>query len=187
MNYIKQIQAFNDRLLSNPLSNGQIALWYALMYINNKCAWAEWFTAPNLSLEALSGLSRQGINKARNVLKQQGLIDFKSNGTKATSYRLITIYYLDTSDSVQDSIQSGVQDGIQDSLQGSVQVGVQNSSTLNKQNKTKQKNCANELFESLWNLYPNKKGKGQVSDAKKDVCFLWANVRVFFVQHIRPV
>ncbi len=28
--------------------------------------------------------------------------------------------------------------------------------------------CANELFEELWKLYPNKKGKGQVSDAKKN-------------------
>lgn len=135
INYIRQVQAFNDRLLSNPLSSGQIALWHALMHINNKCAWVEWFTAANLSLEALCGLSRQGINKARNVLKQEGLIEFKSNGTKATSYKIIVLNNSTTSDSVQDSVQNSIQGG----LQASVQTSVQNSSTLNKQNKTKLK------------------------------------------------
>lgn len=123
INYIRQVQAFNDRLLSNPLSSGQIALWHALMHINNKCTWIEWFTAANLSLEALCGLSRQGIAKSRNVLKQEGLIDFKSNGTKATSYTIKIIYREGTT---SDSLQVGLQDS------------VQNSSTLVKQNKTKQ-------------------------------------------------
>lgn len=71
-------------MYETKLSSGQIALWYALMEINNKCAWIEWFTAANQTLETLSGLSRAGINKNRNVLKQLGLIDFKSNGKKAT-------------------------------------------------------------------------------------------------------
>ena len=137
INYIRQVQAFNDRLLSNPLSSGQIALWHALMHINNKCAWVEWFTAANLSLEALCGLSRQGINKARNVLKQEGLIEFKSNGTKATSYKIIVLNNSTTSDSLQASIQGSVQNSIQGGLQDGVQSSVQNSSTLNKQNKTK--------------------------------------------------
>ena len=87
------------------------------------------FSAPNRTLEFSTGLSRQGINKARNSLRQLGLIDFKSNGTKSTMYKLLPM-----SNSVQDSVQRSVQD----SIQGSVQDRVQNSSTLNKQNKTKQ-------------------------------------------------
>ncbi|MDM8212811.1 DnaD domain protein [Enterococcus hirae] len=139
INYIRQVQAFNDRLLSNPLSSGQIALWHALMHINNKCTWIEWFTAANLSLEALCGLSRQGIAKSRNVLKQEGLIDFKSNGTKATSYTIKIIYREGTtSDSLQAGLQDSVQGRLQDSLQVGLQDSVQNSSTLVKQNKTKQ-------------------------------------------------
>ncbi len=120
MNYLYEILAFYDLLQSNKLSTGQIALWHALMHINNKARWAEWFTAPNLTLELLTGLSRQAIIKNRNALKQIGLIDFKSNGTKATSYKMTTM-----SNSVQDSVQNSVQDS------------VQNSSTLNKLNKTK--------------------------------------------------
>jgi hypothetical protein len=40
----------------------------------------------------------------------------------------------------------------------------QNASKVNKVNK---ENIYNELFESLWTLYPNKKGKGQVGDTQK--------------------
>lgn len=151
MNYITEILAFNDLLLSQPLSTGQIALWYALMYINNKCGWVEWFSSPNRTLEFSTGLSRQGINKARNSLRQLGLIDFKSNGTKSTMYKLLPMSN-SVQDSIQDSIQAeaaasstmsnsvqdSVQRSVQDSIQGSVQDSVQNSSTLNKQNKTKQ-------------------------------------------------
>lgn len=135
MNYIQQILAFYDRQMINPLSSGQIALWHALMHVNNKCNWIEWFSVANQTLESLSGLSRQGVLKARNVLKQEGLIEFKSNGTKATNYRIKT---LTTSNSVQVGIQDSVQVGIQNSVQSSIQSGVQSSSTLNKQNKTKQ-------------------------------------------------
>lgn len=36
-----------------------------------------------------------------------------------------------------------------------------------KQKKDKTKQEANDLFEKVWKLYPNKKGKGQVSDTQK--------------------
>ena len=146
MNYITEILGFNDSLLTKPLAAGQIALWYALMYINNKCSWAEWFTAPNRTLESLTGLERSSIYRARNELKLRGFIDFRSNGTKACSYKMLPCC------TEQQPAQQGTQ---------------QPTQPLNKQNKTKQKQCANALFEELWSAYPNKKGKGQVSDAKK--------------------
>lgn len=124
MNYISEIKAFYDSMLSKPLSTGQIALWHALMSINNKCAWTKWFTVPNQTLELLTGMSRQAVSKNRNVLKQLGYLDFKTNGTKATSYTL-------------NSLQAGCQDSCQSSLQDSLQSSCQNSSTLNKRNETK--------------------------------------------------
>lgn len=136
MNYLKQIRAFADYLLYNErLSTGQITLWYALMTINNKAHWSEWFTAANLTLESLTGLSRQGISKARNSLRQLNLIDFKSNGTKATSYHVAQLYEESTtmSDSLQDSLQDGSQ--VVDKL---VAPQLQESSTLIK-HKHKQK------------------------------------------------
>lgn len=118
MNYLKQLQAFRDyQMFETELSSGQIALYYALLQINNKCAWIEWFTAANQTLETLSGLSRSGINKNRNVLKQLGLVDFESNGNrKATSYKICVLYS---------------EDGTHNSTHNSVH----NSSTLIKQDR----------------------------------------------------
>lgn len=127
-NYLAEILSFNDLLLTKRLSTGQIALWYGLMYINNKCKWEEWFTAPNRSLELCTGLSRQGIVKARNALKQIGLIDFKTSKGKESLYRLNT-----PSNSSQPCIQENSceeptpSNSVQGSVQGSVQDSVQGS------------------------------------------------------------
>ncbi|WP_434102674.1 hypothetical protein [Enterococcus faecalis] len=68
IDYIKQILAFDDYPIYNQgLSSGQIALWRALMSINNKTRWSEWFTVRNDIFETLAGLSRQGINKNRST------------------------------------------------------------------------------------------------------------------------
>ncbi len=163
-NYIAEIRAFHELVQDKQLSTGQIALWYALMYINNRCNWIEWFTVANISLELNSGLSRQGIVKARNVLKQLNVIDFRSNGTKATSYKLTTM-----SKSVQASLQVGVQDSIQDGVQSGLQVGC----TLTKRNETKHKpsispsNGENDAFDTFWKMYPKKVGKGAAEKAFK--------------------
>ena len=130
MDYIRQILAFDDYLMYNQgLSSGQIALWRALMSINNKARWSEWFTASNQTLETLSGLSRQGINKNRNILKQLGLIDFRSNGRKATSYHIRKLY---TSNSLQESVQHSSEIVAQECT-----TQLRNSSTLNKHKQNK--------------------------------------------------
>ncbi|MGL0750080.1 DnaD domain protein [Secundilactobacillus paracollinoides] len=159
MNYIQQLRAFDDfKLYDTKLSVGQNALWYALMSINNKSNWKTWFTVANSTLENLSGLSRSGIAKDRNILRQLGLIDFKSNGRKATSYRVCVLY---TSNSAQDSVQDSTQGSVQDSTQGSVQGSVQDSSTLIKLNKTETKQEDDDgrarvldLWQNLWG-FPN--------------------------------
>ena len=132
MNYLAEIKAFYDLVQVKQLSTGQIALWHALMAINNKCAWIEWFTVPNIMLELNTGMSRSGVLKARNSLKQYGLIDFKANGTKATNYKMITI-----AKSKQESNQDSTQESEQASKQDSTQVSKQDSNTLNKLNETK--------------------------------------------------
>jgi len=164
MNYLTIINAFWDLAMTNPLSTGQVSLYFALLHVCNKSNWTEWFQAPNQVLSVLTGLSRSGILKARNELKQKGLIDFKERGTKATLYKLIIANSKQKStqdstqaertianstqdskqESKQDSTQAGstiansTQDSVQDSTQVGKQVGVQNSTPLDKQ-KHKQK------------------------------------------------
>lgn len=88
MNYLTEIIAFNDIIELNGLSTGEIALWYALMYVNNKCKWASEFTVTSKKLQLLTGLSRSGIMNARENLKKCGLIEFYPHGTNATSYKM---------------------------------------------------------------------------------------------------
>ena len=142
MNYLTMINAFWDLAMTNPLSTGQVSLYFALLHVCNKSNWTEWFQAPNQVLSVLTGLSRSGILKARNELKQKGLIDFKERGTKATLYKLIIANskQKSTQDSTQAerTIANSTQDSKQDSTQVGKQVGVQNSTPLDKQ-KHKQK------------------------------------------------
>lgn len=130
MNYISVINSFWDAAALNPLSAGQVSLYFALLHVCNRNRWSEWFQAPSQVLSVLTGLSRSGILKARKELKERGMIDFEEHGTKATTYKIMSD---STQDSVQDSTQKSKQDSTQDSstiaksTQDSVQDGTQNS------------------------------------------------------------
>ena len=128
MNYLAEIIAFNDSLETNQLSTGQIALWYALMSINNKCRWAEWFAVANRVLESKTGLSRKAILEARNVLQQKGYIKVRTNGTKASSYRMI---------SLAKTTQAATQETTQAATQETTQVAAQETAILSKRDETK--------------------------------------------------
>ena len=156
--------------MTNPLSAGQFVLWHALLNVCNDCGKKEWFTVANLRLELFTGLSRQGVDKARNTLKELGFIEYKPNGTKATSYKINILY--------KDELQNSSQVGSQVSSQASSQVvdklgaqewssSLQNSRTLYKEKKSKVKKSNNNIldnvsekqFEELWGIYPRKEKK----------------------------
>lgn len=88
MQFIDESKKFDEMIEEKGLSHGQIALWYALFHKCNRLHWRSWFSVTNSELSSRSGLSVRGINKARNALKQKGLVDFKTNGTYATQYHL---------------------------------------------------------------------------------------------------
>ena len=92
MNYIRELNAFRDWLMLNPLTTSGVALWYTLMSINNMAGWSEWFTVPNSTLQQLAKLSKQGLADARNELKLKGLIDYRpGNRKQAGQYRMISL------------------------------------------------------------------------------------------------
>ena len=173
MNLLKQILAFNQRQMSNPLSAGQFILWHALLNVHNDCGKQEWFTVANLRLELFTGLSRQGIDKARNTLKQLGFIEYKSNGTKATAYKINLLYNDSLQPSLQDSSQA-VDKEVAEQLAKELLDGWQNSGTLNKEkesklNESKSNNISTKVLENqfndLWNIYPRKERKNDAFKA----------------------
>ena len=176
--------------MTNPLPAGQFVLWHALLNVCNDCGKKEWFTVANLRLELFTGLSRQGVDKARNTLKELGFIEYKPNGTKATSYKINILYKDEFQASSQVGSQVGSQASSQVGSQASSQVGsqevdksvagqwsssLQNSGTLYKEKKSKEKKSNNNIlskelenqFEELWKTYPRKKKKNIALKAYK--------------------
>lgn len=129
MNYIKEINAFYDQLEWNPLSASAVTLWHALMHINNKTRWMEEFTVAAKVLMLKSGLTESSFKRARTELKAKGYIDYKpsKNTNQAPTYKILSKLDLQTDHATN-----------QDTNQQSNQYKNDYSSTLNKQNKTKQ-------------------------------------------------
>ena len=168
MNYITLINSFWNLAMMNPLSTGQVSLYFALLHICNRSNWTEWFQAPNQVLSVLTGLSRTGILRARNELKQRGLIEFKERGTKATLYKLSTLSTL-MSNSVQDGTQENTtianktQDRTQNSVQDRTQEGVQDrtqNSATKERYKEKQEERDKQNQKSISSEIPEKCGTG---------------------------
>ena len=154
MNYIREMNSFYDWLLYNPLPTGAIALWHSIMAINNKAGWADEFTVANMVLQGMTGLSRQGLDRARNTLVQKGLISYKKGtSNQAGKYKIVSfdckkigtvvVTQEDTEDS-EDILDCNIIDTGQDTKRTeSGTQGGHNSSTLNKLNKTKQNDINN--------------------------------------------
>ena len=152
MNYLKEILEFNNFAILNEMSAGQRAMWYALMSINNKCGWKEWFTAPTLVLLTESGLSESGVRKAREALVELHLIEYKSNGAKAPFYKINSLANYtekgeigdEDSDEVGDTSSNEVSNEVSNESSNESSNTVSNegsdgsSIALNKQNKRKQ-------------------------------------------------
>ncbi len=125
MKYLNELNSFHEWLQYNPdVSYSARLLWYALMHYNNKCGWKQEFNAATSSLELDTGLSKQSIIRARNVLKQYGRIDFKTrSGRQSTIYEIIPFAYhtgtqSDTQGDTQEYTQSDTQGDTQSNTQG---------------------------------------------------------------------
>ena len=128
MNYLKQITQFYKLLPNNPLSASAQCLYFYLLNKNNELAWIKEFTVANMIVCGYTGLNRQALDRARNELKQKGYIDYKKGVSNQAGKYLIIEFV--TQNVTQDDTQSVTQDDTQ---------GGHTVSTLNKLNKTKQK------------------------------------------------
>ncbi|WP_100407644.1 DnaD domain-containing protein [Bacillus solitudinis] len=92
MNYLKEINAFYDRMETNRLSCSAISLWHALIHINNRAGWVEEFSVAVYTLCQKTALAERTIFKARNELKKKGYIHYKKRGGRESAqYRLLSL------------------------------------------------------------------------------------------------
>lgn len=92
MNYIREMNAFYDSLEYNPLSSSAVALWHALMHMNNKTRWKSEFRVAGMVLRIKSGLNESSFKRARTELKEKGYIAYEpKRGNQAPVYRMISL------------------------------------------------------------------------------------------------
>jgi hypothetical protein len=90
MNYLTEIRLFNEWLETHDISPPAFALWHGLMYIAWRSGWQPEFTVPVSVIMFRTGLCRSAVYKERNLLRDEGLIEFNENaGRQSAAYRII--------------------------------------------------------------------------------------------------
>lgn len=141
MNYIKQLNAFYELLIVNPLSSSALCLYGALLHINNKCNWITEFTVANSTLQTFTSLSRVALDRARNELIQKGYIKYKKGSGNQSGKYLIVCF--DTQIDTQSVTQTDTQYVTQSNTQS------ENINKLkHKQKHIKKENIKEKYFEN---------------------------------------
>lgn len=114
MNYMTEINLFNNYLETADLPSNAIVVWYALMFAANRCGWREEFSVPFSVLESRTKLNKSTICRMRRVLAGQGLIAFREQGGRRSalyrvhSFELQTALHSATLSSTQNDPESAV-------------------------------------------------------------------------------
>ncbi|WP_195640112.1 DnaD domain-containing protein [Enterococcus durans] len=90
MDYIGQLNAFDNWLEYNELGAGPQLLWYKLMAIANKSRWQSELSIANTRLQAMTKTSEKTLINNRNQLIQNGLLQYKKRGRTKAGIYLIT-------------------------------------------------------------------------------------------------
>ncbi|MFZ2538199.1 MAG: hypothetical protein WAX04_04790 [Oscillospiraceae bacterium] len=89
--HILELKAFYDWLELNPISTSAIVLWHALMSVANKTYWQTELHIPISILQMKTGLKKDAIIYARNILCDTGRItSTQQAGQKSCVYSLIS-------------------------------------------------------------------------------------------------
>jgi len=139
MNYIAEINAFEQWLETHTLPITAQLLWYKLMAFNNKTLWSEWMQVDNLRLMAALQMGREAtLIKARGDLIKAGLIEYQK-GKKGSPNRYHMISLTD-GNTFRSVVQTVGQTEVQSVVQTVGQTEVQSVAI----NKYKQKQNINE-------------------------------------------
>lgn len=159
LNYIREVNAFYDWLETNLLSDSAIALWHALMHINNKAGWKTEFAVALSTLQAKTGLKKDAVLRARNTLQVAGRITFKSrSGQQSALYKIIP-FLGDSKDCVVLNDTNCDTNRNTNRELTATQTATQTAS-INKLNKTKLNNkIYTPEFEEWYAAYPNSQAK----------------------------
>ena len=171
LNYILEINAFEQWTETHYLPIPSQLLWYKLMSICNKAGWSEWVTVGNQRLMATLQMSREAsFIKARDELIKAGLIEYQK-GKKGcpNKYRMVSFTFKNEVESVVESV-------VQNVVKSEVQTEVESVAIYKlKQNETKEKdaNASKKKFAppSLEEVEAYCKERGNTVDAAQFIDF----------------
>ena len=127
------------------------------------------FVSSRARISAETGLTENQVRTALNKLKDTGYISTKSTN----KYTIYTVNgyqkYIDCGQVAEATTEENtvVENGTK--MEQPMERKMEQPDGKPKENC--EKKAINECFERLWKQYPNKRGKGQVSDAKKKVLY----------------
>lgn len=115
MNYIAEINAFNDWCERNYLPMSAQFLWYKLMAKNNRLGWCEWVQVDNLELMSILGIKREASAvEIRNKLVESGIVKFRK-GKKGcpNQYKMVSLSNLQVNTEVKSVVNTEVNTEVQ--------------------------------------------------------------------------
>jgi hypothetical protein len=118
MTYIELINNFWRLNKEYSFTPNEKVVYFALLNKANELAWKNPFNQSNAYLALDSGISEPAMIKARNTLRQKGLINFKSEVGRRhiTKYEIKYLKSLSISDSISHSISRSISRSISDSF-----------------------------------------------------------------------
>ena len=153
MNYIQEINKFEQFVESNYLSSMAQLLWYKLMQKCNRSGWQEQIQISNLRLMADLHIGEKTLIKARKELEEAGLIEVvKGKKGCPNQYKLIPINTVREENPVENTVINTVQKEENDTVQIKNPVENPSKNTVkntaiykqNKNNKKKDTNVSKE-------------------------------------------
>lgn len=129
------------------------------------------FVSSVARISAETGLTESQVRTALKKLKDTGYISTKSTN-KYTIYTVNEYQtYIDYGQVAETTtaVENGtkMEQTVERKMEQTEETCEKSKETCEKSNKK----AINECFERLWKQYPNKKGKGQVSDTKKKILY----------------
>lgn len=169
MKYINQLNAYWNWVKLNSIPSKAGYLYFALLDCANTAGWKQEFNAPNSTLQAMAGLDKNGLSRNRNILIQQGLIEYRQ-GNRGSSgiYKLVPLY----------GNQNDTNSDTQTEPKAIPKVRTYKEKEKKKNNippispqGEQDEDLNTKRFDSFWSVYPKKTAK---QDARK----AWDKLRV---------
>ena len=122
------------------------------------------FMTSVLKLSDKWGWSRKKTNAFLKMLENEKMVTTESS-SKGTTITIVNYEKYQVEGTTKDTTDYPAEDTTKDTTEGTQNKNIKNDKNVEKNNMCKANALA--LFENLWKLYPNKKGKAQVSLAAK--------------------